>query len=201
MGDVYRVRSEWTGVAGAPWVSTQFFETTTTGSAADAQAAATKVANFWSAFSIHIHGDGTLAIESTVDLLSEISGELVNSYSVTTAPTQPAGAGDKLPPVTQGLLRLETGVILDGRRIRGRIFIPAPLEADSTGGAPTAAYVTDLGTADDSLFAAPANPALAVWHRPVFDPVTGARTRDGQAVVANAGAPQTTWSFLRSRRD
>lgn len=201
MPNVYRVRSLWTGVAGAPWYSTQYFEALSAVSATGAQDAASAVSAFWSAFAIHIHSDGTLDIEDTVDVLNELNGDLVDSFSTTTAPTQPSGAGDKLPPVTQGLLRLDTGIILDSHRIKGRVFIPAPLEADSTGGAPSAAYQTDLDTAANSLIASTANMALCVWHRPKFTGDPPVLTRNGQAVVANSVSPSATWSFLRSRRD
>lgn len=200
MANVYRVRTNMGGVTGSPYISTQFFEAlgplTTTG----AQEAASNVAQFWTDLSAEIFTDVTITIDSVVDVLDELNGNLLESFTVTASVTQPAATGELLPPATQGLVRLLTGQIRNSHRVTGRIFIPGPTEIDSVTGLPVSTYRTTLETAATGMLAPQTESALAVWHRPVVD-ATGTVTRNGEAIVVTGVTSGDVWAILRSRRD
>lgn len=194
MGDVYRVRTVFTGVTGTPWLSTQFFETVDPPSLAEATAAQLKVRNFVNGYISAVSSTVSIAVQSTVDLLSETSGDLVDSFEC--GPFAGVGtlAGDPLPWAVQGSMRINTGVVRNGRRVRGKVFLPGATENVNTAGAPTATYIADVNSAGATLLAAPASPGLCVWRRPV----NGA---GGEAVTANGVDTLGYWAVLRSRRD
>jgi hypothetical protein len=199
MSDGYRVRTVFTGVAGAPWLSTQFYESggaLTSGEADEARAA---VAAFWNSIRVHINDLVTIRTEGVVDGLDEDSGELVESFVGSDVTVVGSAAGDPLPVATQGVLRLNTGVVINGRRVRGKIFVPGMVETQNTEGVPIASFLTALSTAGSFLFSA-SPPSIAVYHRPVRPSPTAPPT-GGQFVTANSTTPLPYWGSVRSRRD
>lgn len=197
---VLRVRTSVTGVAGSPYLSTQFFESVGSPTSGEAQAAADKVANAWSALAAQINTNAQVAVEAVVDDLDASTGDLIASFSTTTTVTQPSAVGDPLPPANQGLMVINTGEIANSRRVRGRIFVPSPTESANSDGIPIVTYLDALNAAGAALLASPVDPALVVWRRPVYDSV-GVLTRPGEAhgAIGVTGSPQ--WAILRSRRD
>lgn len=191
---MYRVRTVFTGVTGSPYLSTQFFIASDPATGTLAAAAKTKVANMWAAMTTQMSNLLSFTVQSPVDVIDPSTGNLENSFAVTPTPGVCNLTGDPLPFMSQGLIRVETGVILAGKRLRGRIFVPGPTENVNGTGTPAGTYVSALTTAAQSLLAA-GDPVLAVWHRPP----PGGNT--GLAVGAVGATGQPKWAVLRSRRD
>jgi len=111
-----------------------------------------------------------------------------------TVVTQQTGTGtvgtDALPQQTQGLLRVLTTTIVAGRLLRGRIFLPGTVEADSgTTGNPSSTYRTDYDTNAATLIS-DANTNWMCWSA----------THGTAASIATANT-WSRWAVLRSRRD
>jgi hypothetical protein len=130
-----------------------------------------------------------IAVEAT-------TGVLTGAFTGTT-PASVTGtvATDGLPRQTQGLCRLGTSSVVDGRRLRGRLFLPGTTEAQNdTNGLPVSAYTTGIVSSFGSILSPGATAsAPVVWHRPQ----AGAGGVSA-AITSVAAAP--TWSVLRSRR-
>lgn len=130
-----------------------------------------------------------LAVEATTGVLTAAFAGTDPTSTVCT------GTGDSLPRQTQGLIRWATSTVIDGRRLRGRLFVPAPNEASNGAtGLPSSAYITALTTAGATVFTAGATAsAPVVWHRPRPGSV-------GAHALITSASGGTAWSVLRSRR-
>lgn len=185
---LYRVRTVITGLSGAPYLSTIFFYDSTT-SQTTANAAATKVVNFWTAGAARMVNTTAWAVQSSVDEL-DTAGNLTAFWTASTATNGAgSGTGSLAPTAVQGLLRIETGQVQSGRRVRGRIFLPGVNNSDQTNGSPSATYRSSWNTAANSLLAAGA-PRLVVWSR-----------AHAVAIDAVSASTQGYFAVLRSRRD
>ena len=157
---IYRVRTEFTGVQGVPYLSTMYFGFL----AGTAQQAATAAGNFWSTVDGSLSTNLDWEVAPDVAHIDETTGEIVTLTNVTGASGTGATAADMLPPANQALVRWRTGVYIGGREVRGRTFIPGVPESMSTDGLPTSAFQTAIGTAAGTLLA-DANSELLVWSR------------------------------------
>lgn len=183
---MYRVRTVFTGPAGAPWLNTLYFDE----AGGSAQQAATAAGAFWGAVDAHINTAVSWSTEADVVTVNADTGAATGVIS--TIPITGAGAvaSDILPRSSQGLIRLLTGVFNDGRQIRGRIFVPGLTEtANGVGGIVAGATGLALGTAASDLVA-DASSTLLVWSRSALQ---------DHPVVATSVWSQ--FAVLRSRRD
>jgi hypothetical protein len=98
-------------------------------------------------------------------------------------------ATQPLPFFTQGLLRLKTGVYVNGRRVQGHIFIPGPSENVSDQ-APISTYISAWNASAATLKTSAA--AFGAWE--VYS-----RTHLVEAEVVTA-TMWNKWAVLRSRR-
>lgn len=154
-----------------------------------AQAAVDLMRDFWTAIAGRISAGNLITVSGVVDSINAGTGDLENSYGVTARTLNGSGAGDVLPAQVNGLLALNTITFLNGRRVRGRWFLPTPVEADSTNGIPTAAYATAVNAAVPALLAS-ADPRLVIWSRD-----------QGANSPVTSGVCAAKWGSLRSRRD
>lgn len=182
---MYRVRTEFNGLVGAPWISTMYFSDGG-GSAAQAVAA---VGTFWGSVDNVMDSEVDWRTLPDVETVDEATGNVTAVTQVTPVTGSGSLAAEALPIATQGLIRWRTGVYVSGREIRGRTFIPGLTETANDNGAPSAAVIGVLGTAGATLVS-DANSVLVIWSR------------------KNATAPPvvttSTWgsfAVLRSRRD
>lgn len=165
------------------------------GSTADATDCLARFRGIFNSFVTHIGVGCSIAFDQTVLAIEATTGVLVSSFTAAPALTVTGtAAGDGLPRQTQGLIRWGTATVINGRRVRGRLFMPAPNESDNdVGGTPVPAYVTALTTAAATIFTAGATSSEAcIWHRPG---VGAGASPDITSAVAS-----TTWAVLRSRR-
>jgi len=191
MADLYRVRVNFSGGSGTPWLATHYF----LGSAGSAQQAATAVGVFWGAVDALINSGHDWATELDVTTIESSTGAL----TAVTATTQQTGTGalatERLPQATQGLLQWRTGGILGGKELRGRTFIPGLTEASNDSGDVVAATVTAVQAAASTLIGT-ANADLVIWKRP-----NPSGAGNGGYSSALVGSMWSKFAVLRSRRD
>lgn len=181
-----RVRATWTGspVTG-PTVSTFFFNE----AAGTAQDASDQVATFLSALDANLSDQLTWRTEGEVDELNTVTGELEAVTAVSTATGTGSNTDVFLPTSTQGLLRWSTGTIVNGRVLKGRMFVPGFCENNNTDGRPGAATIAAVNTIV-SAFITDSPAIFVVWSR----------THGVQAQVTG-GPMWEQWAYLSTRRD
>lgn len=183
---MWRVNTRMTGVLVQGGGINRLYFNDAAGSAADAASA---VAAFWTALRDQIAVGTTLTVDGQVEEVDQSNGQVTGIESTDTVTVTGNGGGDVLPPNIQALVRWRTGTFLDGREVRGRVFVPAMLEANNTAGAPTAFLVNLVTTAAQSLVG-DGDSALVVYSR-----------KSAGAVPVTAASMWTKWAQLRSRRD
>lgn len=182
---LYRVTQVCTGVAGSPYYLTAYFS--------QGGGTAQQAANGWRAFlsaGVSTYTTGlTFAVVSDVSLVDPVTGDVTGTTPVTLAGVTHTGAGDPLPPATQGLARFRTGQYIGGREIRGRFNIPSQSESDSTGGVPSTTW-------------------LATWNARLATLITGGTfvhavysPKNGCWATTTAASMWGQWAILRGRRD
>lgn len=186
---LWRIRVGWTGVQGAPWLTTLYFDELS----GSAQQAATAVADFIGALEPVIVNDANWSLEPDVALIAPTTGDLVSVTGVTAASGSGSETGSQLAGATQGLIRWTTGQVVNGRILRGRTFVPGPSEIMNDDGRPNTTYSTPVQAAADGLLAAAAA-ELVIWHRPTDSEL-------GTFESVQAGSVWNEWAVLRSRRD
>lgn len=166
------------------------------GSTADASDCLARFRGLWVSIAPRLSSTISFVFDQTVLAIEATTGVLTGSFTAAPALTVVGGSGSEpLPRQTQGLIRWGTASVINGRRVRGRTFVPGVQEGDNDGtGSPLAALVTALTTAGATIFVAGATSSEAcIWHRPVGG--TGGASPD---ITSAAGSP--TWAVLRSRR-
>lgn len=177
----------WTGLTGTPYFSQMWFAH----QPGKASAAATAVSTFFTANQGRIALGLVGSIEDDQTIIESTTGQAVAVEQGGSAPNIVAsGSSEPLPFASQFVLRLRTSVFIDGRRLQGRMFIPAPVENDSTG-RPTAQLVTLWNTAAATLLTS--SISFGAWE------VYSRKHRVEAQVVSASGWNQ--WGVLRSRRD
>lgn len=181
-----RVQTVFTGVTGSPYYNRVYFDGFTMG---DAAACHARVAGFWDAIKGYIAGGVQIAIEGDVEVVDVSNGQVTAVHNVTPATYNSSASGQALPWATQGLLRLRTGSWVNGREVRGRIFIPSPAELHSDSNGPVAGYRNAVQSAVNSILQ-PGSNALIIWS-----------PTHGLIRPVQSWQVWTEWAVLRSRRD
>lgn len=189
MATLGRIRTVWGGVAGSPYYSNLWFLTDAGGAGMEDSCDA------WTAWidslSVNFNTLMTFVVEPDVPLIDSTTGILTGSTTITPNAVDLDGGGDVLPPATQGLVRWTTGAVFAGRRLRGRLFLPGMLEANSTAaGDPSGALVASVNSSVATFIAACDQAPLVVYSP----------THNGFASV-DSGNMWIKWASLRSRRD
>lgn len=185
MADLYRVQTVFTGVAGAPYYNTLHF----LASAGSASQAAADAAGFWGVVDAYISSGCTWDLDTDVEVIDDVTGNIQNVVQVTAASGTGGSSADMLPPATQALIRWRTGSFIGGREIRGKTFVPAMTETNSTSGQPVSAMLTGIDNAALALYGSP-NSQLVVYSR-----------KNGQYASVTAASTWAQFAVLRSRRD
>lgn len=122
-------------------------------------------------------------------IIDQVTGQLVGEETFVPDPSPTAaGTGVLVPQASQVLVRWSTDTFLNGRKIRGRMFIPCLSASKVTAG--------ELAPASQTEFADAANTfrgslALVVWSRPKASGPGGAH-----GVVTGA----SVWNELATQR-
>lgn len=190
---IYQVKYQWTGPS-SPLYTYHYFDA----AGGTAQQAATATVNFWTSMMANINSAYAIVLDTEVRTLNEANGDLQAITSVTSASVT-GGSGGVLLDLLQGMLTWRTATVMDGRLLRGRTFIPGIEEGrNAAGGLPEASFKTAIDGYAFTLIN-DTNSVLVVWHRPREDHPT-LPDRDGDFAAVTAGALDTNWSYLKSRR-
>lgn len=180
----YRFRVEWTGLGGAPYLTTHYFQG---GGTATPEALATALATYYNLLRQNVSDRLTYTLETECVEFSAPDTP-VGVIPVTSFTGTGAAAAGVCALSTQGLIKLDTQSYRGARRVQGRIFIPGPTVNFLNGltGTPSAAYVAALTAAGTDLVEMGA--------------VVASRTAN-QFYPATSAAGWNKFAVLRSRRD
>lgn len=187
MGDIFRVRTEWTGSApGLTYLSTLYFGT----SLYVVDDAVTAVLAFWDDIRGQIRNELTYTVSNEVSVLDDVTGTLQSVEFATTGGTNTGdNSNEALPPMAQGLVRIGTDTVVGGRVLKGHLYVPGATEASSTDGVPSSEYLSTVGGAFNDLID-DVGSELRIWSR-----------SNGASALATGATVWAQWAVLRSRRD
>lgn len=181
---VARVQTEWTGLGGAPYLTTLYFDGVNPG---EEQALADAVEAIWDA-STGVFSQ-SLAWSTVPEVVHFTQPDTpTGAVGITSASGSGDSSGGIMPRASQGLIRLRTGQYRGAREVQGRIFIPGLTTqgVNGTTGRPSAGYQAALTAMGSDLLELGLQVASRAAN--VFYPVVTA----------------TAWNefaSLRSRRD
>jgi hypothetical protein len=197
------VRTTWSGTSGGPGL-TQIAIAEGAGAfwtATQAQNAVNAVRNFWVAVQGLLPDDVVLTVQPVVDIYNEADGQLTASVSAPTPPTSLNGTSTAVFGMALGVkMSLNTGVIRNGRRVRGGIFIvPTSSAVYGSNGLVLSASRTTVNNAGTALMTAlsAAGLVLSVYSRPL----AGDTPRPGAHTPVNGVETGEKGALLRGRRD
>lgn len=196
-----RVQTIWSGVAGSPYYTNLYalgpLSTNNGNDLADA------LEVFYSAITDRVAPGVSIQIQPELLEFNETDGVVTGAGSTSQLAVTGVGAGDALPPATQGLIRWTTEGIVHNRRVRGRTFLPSPVETDNLStGVPSSVYISDVDNAAEALLTTMTG-RMRVWSQPHSEdppnPNNPNRLGSAHAITGVSVAP--FWAILRSRRD
>lgn len=210
MGGMYRVRSVSSGWFGGQGFSTHYFKQGDPADLTDINKAllcVDRVRAGWAAASALFPGVWTVQVQSQVDFINDVNGDLLDSWG----PAQPAlvsgGAGTGFgPTMAMVLLQLRTSTIANGKRLLGRSYLGPVNAGNDNDGTPNSGAVTTalaMGTALLDRGIAVDNPYLCVWRRPRDARLlpTPLPQRNGSSGIVTSITVPNKFASLRSRRD
>jgi hypothetical protein len=161
-GHMAQVRVTLSGFTGGPGVATFYADATGTPATPDV----THIAAFFAALTGIFPAGVVASFPSAGDILDPTNGQLVDAWSIGTAPAAVTMAGAGAMCTAQGAqIKWTTLDIADGRAIAGRTFIvPSAAGIFGSDGQLSTAIQTQIYTAGAQIIAA--NPQCVVWHRP-----------------------------------
>jgi hypothetical protein len=197
------VRTHWSGTSGGPgitqlavregagafWTSTQ------------AQNAVNAVRAFWNTMIPQLPDNIQLNVNPVVDIYNEVDGELQASVTAPTAPAVVIGGSAAAFQMPAGMkLNLNTGIIRNGRRVRGSIFIVPASSFTTTDGVVLGTVRTSTNTAAATMLSSLATSGLelSVWSR---EAIKDGVTRPGAISKVSAIETNEKVAILRGRRD
>lgn len=202
-----KVKTEWTGTSGGPGVTQMAFQGINdphTWDAAAAQRVVDAVRKMWVACATGMPDNIKLQVSPVVDVLNAADGELVGSYTAATTPAVVVGSDTGSFAMASGIrVRLNTGQILNGRRVKGAVFIvPVGFACFDTNGGVVPGTRTIVNNAfnqiNTDLLAS--NEQLAVWSRPIPEGKPHG-PRDGHLTPVTNCDASPKGAILKGRRD
>ena len=191
MTTLYRMKVLWTGLAGTPGTTTLYSTDIPPVSG---------VAAFFNSLKPNHPTGLSWTVPADGDTIESTTGQLIGTWSSGSSSSVAAtGTGSWVAP-SGYMLRLNTTTVVDGHRLRGRIFmVPALTGIFDSNGTLTSTCVSGAETALTALVTAYAT-KLVVWHRPIIA-AGGAVTRAGSHGIVTGGICPDVPVVLRSRRD
>lgn len=178
---------DWTTASGSDHRSVMFFDLS---GAVATQRAALKA--FLDTIKSQLDNGVTWTIETSGRELDDTTGALTGQWSESTASTGVGVVnGEPVPDAAQVVMQWRTGVIVNGRFLQGRTYIPGLTAAQLSDGNVSATTISAWTTAGTTLEGV-AN-GLQVWHRPVSG-------SGGQASNVLSAAVWPELGVLRRRR-
>lgn len=185
---VVRISTEIRGLGGSPGYSRQHFEVADASpGSTDMDFAKDAVEAMWQELIPYVSAPVMFEVLDEAAIINPATGQTTGVVPIDGTSFAGAAAGDALPWITQGLLRLRTGVYSNGREARGRVFIPGLNESLSQAGRPSPTFVDELTGIGQQLFAEGAATPVVISK--------------GVAVPVIAVSAWNEWAYLGSRRD
>lgn len=192
---IMRVRFQISGLEGLPGLHTTYWTgASSTPIQADATDVSARVRAFWNSLASTMASGTLINPVQGVDVLNETSGQLVSGLTSGTLATVSGTGTGSLPSATMLLLKLQTSVVIGGRRLQGRSFIGPVGTPANSGGNPTGAANTALLTAAAFFNTGATASAYVVWKRPT-------NGVNGQTSPITSYGTSTEFAVLKSRRD
>lgn len=151
----------WAGAGGVSGQTALFFQDGATGF--DIEDA---IAEFELAIRPALANTTTVTDTGVIRDMSTASGVLTGEVALTSSPvTTGSGGASAVPNASQGLIRIATGIFLNGRHLRGRIYVPGMSASTVLGtGEVNTTGLNALAAAGTALVT---SGVYGVWHRPV----------------------------------
>lgn len=157
---MYEVLTNWATPSGGGKYSVMYFDESN--ALTDIRS---ELKSMWDAMASVLDTETVYTVRTTGRIIDEVTGALTGEWS---EPTLKTGAGlasgQPLADATQALIRWNTGVVVGGRFLKGRTFVPGLSSTTSNNGNVSPAAITALQTG--AAFMGPAGAQLGVWHRP-----------------------------------
>lgn len=192
-----RVLTVFTGYLGTPYYNTFYFNGAI---AAATQGLVDDVGAFWSSALNYSTVGLFFTVQPEVYEIDPATGETVAATTLASVTDNGNDNGSTLPPATQGLIRLITGDYVDGRAVKGKVYIPA-LCNTAGGNAPNSTFkLAENGYAQQLVSDTAGTTPWGVWSKPRV-------ATDDLPARAGSFHPITTssvwekYAVLRSRRD
>lgn len=199
------VRTSWLGTSGGPGLTqlvvnrneTDQVVLTTT----ECQAAVDAVRGFWDAIKALIPNEVTWTVSPVVDQYDWANGALLSSVSAPVPPTSVVATSTSAYSMASGAkVNLNTANIIDGRRVRGGIFlVPLGSNGYENNGTVLSTARTTINTAANTMRTALTTGGLElmVWSRPT----SPGPSTDGELSQVTAVETSEKTAILRGRRD
>lgn len=205
---VHIVRTQWSGTSGGPGLTQMAIDLSDGSfgalSPGQAQTAVDAVRAFWASQITNLPDEILLTVSPVVDYYLAHNGQLAGSVSAPTPPANVQGTGSGAYSMATGpKLNLNTGVIRNGRRVRGSVYIvPGGSTTFGTTGMLNGAVKAALNTSGTNLRTAlnAGGLKLVVWSRPIPEGKPKG-PRDGATADVNAIEANEKLAILRGRRD
>jgi hypothetical protein len=178
-----RVRANWVGVPGSPYVTNMYF-----GDSNDPQECVDHMAEFLTIVSAVVVNEAAWSIEPDVATVDPVSGAVTASVTVDGANGQGVSTEEILPPSQQILVRWNTGAYINGRQLRGRTFVPALGDDTNVNGTVDGTYRTAI--IGDVTTWLGAGPVPLIWSK-----------SNGETRLVLSVDVWEQFAVLRSRRD
>lgn len=203
---ISRIRLAYSGWVGGPGLTTFYHAPKNLSTEFDQtqiNALATRVRTWAVAAQAYYATLTVCTINTQVDILDAVNGELLESY-IAADPGAVGAASASAPyaPACAALLQWKTAGIVHGHAVKGRTFI-SPLAASMvSSGTLVSGATTGLPSISAPLIAGAAGePRLCVWSRPVTVAKPKVPVRDGSAHLVIGATTPAKVAVLRSRRD
>ena len=201
MAQMLRITTRWTGFTGAPGFTVMHFRDFggTDPIVSDAQAAVDKVYAFFNAIKAWFPSQVTIQVLGEAEAIEDTTGILQDVLVATTpAPiVGTSGAAVAYAAALGAVVSWRTGLVRNGRRIRGRTFlVPLSSVAFDNTGTLIATALTAFNAAATTLRDQTGIADLGVYARP-----SAPGAADGEWALITGHSVPDMGSILRSRRD
>nr|CRY96740.1 hypothetical protein [uncultured prokaryote] len=150
------------------------------------------VSDFWTSIVPYITPATTFQVQGSGRDVDEATGALTAFYNVaSSALIAGSSSTQQVADATQGLVQWRTGIVLGGREVRGRTFIPGLSQSSVIGGNLAPQTRTGIET-NANILGGPIT-GLGVWRRPK-------EGTPGQLVQVSTATVWSELAVLRRRR-
>ena len=186
----------WAGFSGAPGFTNLYFLNPEPPTLAIRNTTAGRVRTFLETCKTKLPSTVTISYPTEMEQLEIDTGALVGTLPIDTLTNTVGTLVGNFSSPTGACINWQTGLIVNGRRLRGRTFlVPLGGAAYQNDGTLNDGDRTAMATAATTLCSYQDNLVLAIWHRP------SPGGSDGVAAQVSSASVTDKAAVLRSRRD